>query len=603
MYKKIIFDQINNITPQTPLIKKLVTHILVVEDNDTIRENTIKNLRRLEAEGLIGPIDIREASDGQYALDILFDGLANNWKADVIISDIKMPEISGEELCRIIRSGDDAQLRAIKDIYYIMLSGEVSETGRQERAFQTGADLVLQKGLDAAIFSYQISSAINKATQLKLSKNIINSYLNPDLVAHWVSLGGVDESFYDTNIGIIFGDIVSSSEISQSMTSNELGALINGILSIAKDLVVKNKGFYNKTIGDEFMLHFGGPIDITLTKEENPKKVIAERMIGFAIDFQRAILDFHNYAYQSPDAEAQLLIEKSYAVLRKKSATKEFLRVWVRLGINMGKSTVGNYGPINHNQYDVLGDMINIAARLQTSCPPGGARIHQSVYENLNDNKFIIKYIDEFKKTASAYYKNISNDEIFNFKFVEAKGYSDKEPTYSLQIIPNLPEIISGTIETMLSCGQEYLPKILDTIRLYRGNKYVLKALDDLFKKYNIFVNKAEILGILKNKTPQEIEKLVPDIQNKSFYSLLRIIGEKQDEIHNKSIKNSISNSQTFDNPEYFKEQDKVIIEKTAISQKIAQENNELYNNIIPRVFLRFEKGLREYFSTQLKNN
>lgn len=104
--------------------------ILVVDDDAA--------MRRLFVTLLASQFDIREASDGEQAIEI-----AESWEPDLVLLDIIMPGLSGYETLQQIKS------LQVHPPQVIMVSGR-SEITEQARAFECGADDYLIKPIDPA---------------------------------------------------------------------------------------------------------------------------------------------------------------------------------------------------------------------------------------------------------------------------------------------------------------------------------------------------------------------------------------------------------------------------------------------------------------------
>lgn len=105
-----------------------MSKILIVDDDPNIRELVALFLRN---EGF----SVAEATDGLDALSQL-----TNFKADLVILDIMMPQMDGWELCR--------QLRAAYDIPLLMLTAK-GETSQKVKGFELGTDDYLVKPFEA----------------------------------------------------------------------------------------------------------------------------------------------------------------------------------------------------------------------------------------------------------------------------------------------------------------------------------------------------------------------------------------------------------------------------------------------------------------------
>ena len=101
--------------------------IMVVEDDDATREFLADNL---EADSY----DVVTAASGQQAFNLL-----EVKDCDLMLLDVMLPDSSGFELCRRLRTADGIAQRIDPDLPVIMLSGRTSETDRV-RGFARGAD-------------------------------------------------------------------------------------------------------------------------------------------------------------------------------------------------------------------------------------------------------------------------------------------------------------------------------------------------------------------------------------------------------------------------------------------------------------------------------
>ena len=62
------------------------------------------------------------------------------------------------------------------------------------------------------------------------------------------------------------------------------------------------------------------------------------------------------------------------------------VRLRVRIGMNTGYCTVGNFGSNNLMEYTAVGKGVNLASRLETSCTPGSIKVSYPVYLLTKDN-------------------------------------------------------------------------------------------------------------------------------------------------------------------------------------------------------------------------
>ena len=149
-------------------------------------------------------------------------------------------------------------------------------------------------------------------------------------------------------VTVLFADIVGFTELSTQVSPQELVALLNHIFSDFDELAEKHNLEKIKTIGDAYMVVGGLP---------QPRVDHAEAIIEMALDMQRAIEQFN------VDTNSNCNI---------------------RIGINSGPVVAGVIG-IKKFIYDLWGDTVNIASRMESHGVPGKIQITQSTYELVKD--------------------------------------------------------------------------------------------------------------------------------------------------------------------------------------------------------------------------
>lgn len=123
--------------------------VMIVDDQSTMR----KIVRNLLFQ--IGSFDVVEASNGLRALEILYDK-SRNKMPDVIISDLHMDGMDGNELCNFMRL---SKRPGIRDIPVIMLTGE-NDNFILNISRQLGVFKILKKPIGAPELKINISAAL-----------------------------------------------------------------------------------------------------------------------------------------------------------------------------------------------------------------------------------------------------------------------------------------------------------------------------------------------------------------------------------------------------------------------------------------------------------
>jgi len=155
----------------------------------------------------------------------------------------------------------------------------------------------------------------------------------------------------------------------------------------------------DKFIGDAILAFFGEP------ETEGPERDAA-RCIAMAVEMQRRMATmggtFARHGLHDP--------------------------LEIRIGINSGYCTVGNFGSFERMDYTIIGSPVNLAARLQGACAPGGILVSAST-RALAGDRF------DFAPRGSLQLKGISGRvETFEVAF-GLDGGSDQAPAGPMEVL------------------------------------------------------------------------------------------------------------------------------------------------------------------------
>ncbi len=183
-------------------------------------------------------------------------------------------------------------------------------------------------------------------------KGMFGTYLAPELVNQMVDseadpqLGGHEEI-----ITAYFSDIQEFSTFSEVMTPKKLVELMNEYLTACTDIVQEEKGTLDKYIGDAVVTIFGAPL---------PVPDHAYRACVATVRVQRKIDELRAKWTSGVDSEGQPWPEKVH-------------KFRARLGLNTGPVIVGNMGSRSRFSYTMMGDNVNLAARMESGAKAWGA--------------------------------------------------------------------------------------------------------------------------------------------------------------------------------------------------------------------------------------
>ncbi len=157
----------------------------------------------------------------------------------------------------------------------------------------------------------------------------------------------IADAFAD--VTVLFADIVNFTELSSQVSPIELVGLLNRIFSVFDQLAEKHGLEKIKTIGDAYMVAGGLP---------EPHAHHPEAVALMALDMQRKVTQF---------------------------TTREDQSIALRIGIHTGPVVAGVIGSKKFS-YDLWGDTVNIASRMESGGMSGGIQVTASTYERLCDS-------------------------------------------------------------------------------------------------------------------------------------------------------------------------------------------------------------------------
>jgi len=178
-------------------------------------------------------------------------------------------------------------------------------------------------------------------------KSMFGTYVSPELVNRMVEsgedpkLGGAE-----VQITAYFSDIQSFSTFSERLTPPQVVELMNEYLTACTDLITAQGGTLDKYIGDAVVAMFGAPLALA------------------------------DHAYRACVASQR--VQLRLAELRKKWSTESnrwpdtVSRMRTRIGLNSGAAVVGNMGSLTRFNYTMMGDSVNLAARLESGAKTYG---------------------------------------------------------------------------------------------------------------------------------------------------------------------------------------------------------------------------------------
>lgn len=199
-------------------------------------------------------------------------------------------------------------------------------------------------------------------------KNILGSMIDPVVVQEaMVDLAALKRGS-ETHITAFFSDVASFSTISEQLKSADLAALLNEYLSAMTLLLKKHEGVLDKYIGDAIVGIFNAPVSVS------DHELKAARA---SVDMVMKLAELRNYWTENN------LYSKEAQVMD------------ARIGLNSGPAKVGFMGTDALASYTMMGDTVNLAARLEAAGKDYGVNI--LITDPIRDSiqeEMVTRYLD-----------------------------------------------------------------------------------------------------------------------------------------------------------------------------------------------------------------
>jgi class 3 adenylate cyclase len=197
-----------------------------------------------------------------------------------------------------------------------------------------------------------------KTQQMEDVSGQLAKYLSPQIYESIFSgKQNVEVKSYRKKITVFFSDIVNFTAISDKLESEELTALLNFYLNEMSQIALKHGATIDKYIGDAIMIFFGDPESFGIEED-------ARRCVAMAVEMQQRMAELWGY-------------------WSKHFGLKKDLEI--RVGINTGYCTVGNFGSEDRLDYTVVGAAVNLASRLESAATPSGILVSEETYFQVKD--------------------------------------------------------------------------------------------------------------------------------------------------------------------------------------------------------------------------
>lgn len=303
--------------------------ILVVDD-------TPANIQMLAAVLKEKGYQISIATNGRQALEVI-----QRVRPDVILLDVMMPEMDGFETCRRLKESADW-----RDIPVIFLTAR-TETEDIVKGFSLGAVDYVAKPFQPAELLARVNTHLTMDRLRRENERLLLTIL-PAPIADRLKAGEERIADHFPGVTVLFADIVGFTQLSAGLSAPKVAEMLNDLFN-AFDAAAREFGVEKiKTIGDAYMAVSGLSI---------PQPEHSRQMVKLAVR----------------------LVE-----LTREFGQKHGLPLRLRVGVNTGPVVAGVIGREKFI-YDVWGDTVNLASRMESLGIPDAVQITRAVHEALEN--------------------------------------------------------------------------------------------------------------------------------------------------------------------------------------------------------------------------
>lgn len=292
---------------------------------------------------------VKVAVNGTKALEIVEKN-----HPDIILLDIMMPEMDGYEVINKLKNNPDT-----RDIPVIFLTGK-TETSDETKGFELGAVDYIAKPFNPSVVKARVSTHLGLEKQRRKIEQLLSNIL-PKKVISDLKVAGASKPELFHNVTVMFSDFVRFTDLSTNISPERLISELSEMFTAFDDIITNNHGERIKTIGDAYVAVCGMPYE-----DQNHARNIVQSAIEM-IDY-----------------------------LNKRNKTSA-LQWQCRIGIHSGP-VVGGIVGIKKYLYDIFGDTVNTASRVETSSETMRITVSQSTYDWVaNDFNFTSRGLIELK--------------------------------------------------------------------------------------------------------------------------------------------------------------------------------------------------------------
>jgi len=222
------------------------------------------------------------------------------------------------------------------------------------------------------LFEIKKERQIKQKFATKVSEDVMKNLL--------LDIDNNDFKSMQREVTVFFSDVRNFTNISEAANdAHNLIEFLNIYMNPMTDIIIENKGTIDKYIGDAIMAYWNAP-----TKIDNHATL--------AVDSALEQLHYLEKLNKS------IIKDKRFINIVKEMGKNNVQPIDIGIGINTGVSIIGEMGSSKRSDYTVIGDPINLGARLESLCKYYNSKLNISDFTKVQlEDKYIFRFLDKVR--------------------------------------------------------------------------------------------------------------------------------------------------------------------------------------------------------------
>jgi len=330
--------------------------ILVVDD-DASNRLLLKTFLAAAGHGVV------EAASGEEALQLL-----EREPVSLVLLDVLLPGLSGYEVCQRLKQ--DPRTAGIPVIMVTALGDSASRT----RAFESDADEFLAKPVFRPELVARVRSILHlrqmmadkEAVQLALEaekrgrlQGLFERYMSKVVAEHLLGLSEPERAALlqhqrRDHCAAMFTDVRNFTAMSDALPPDQVVTILNEHFNSLTDIAHRHGGTIFNMTGDGLLIGFGLPIALPAP---------CDAALAAALEMLR-----------------------DFTAIRDEIARRHGLTIGLGIGISYGPVIMGDVGSDQFRSFTIIGDTVNVAARVQALAPAGAVLMTEAVHAMVRES-------------------------------------------------------------------------------------------------------------------------------------------------------------------------------------------------------------------------